>query len=157
MPIADADLVTESQAVETILALFEPGWETLHPGSTAPADTQQALCVPWTADDEVSFDATQLGSPGAWLRLNILPATGVQQTQGAVARTEYGGVIMVQIFGPLGAGTLMTQLADDVRAVLSRKRVGEFRTHDAPSSRPASDGEWSMRVVTVEYRYTDTQ
>jgi len=143
--------VTESQAVEAILQLWKAGWEALH-----PADTAQATSVPWCTDDE-RYSPDNLGALGCWARIVYRPATDEQLTQGPLAMNEAAGVIIVQLFGPLNEGTAkLTGLADDVRTVLKRKRSGELRTHDAPSSKPASDGEWAMRVVTVECRYTYT-
>jgi hypothetical protein len=143
--------VTELEATNAILTLWKSGWEALHPADTSDPDS-----VPWCTDDEL-YAPDQLGALGCWARIVFRPATDEQLTQGPVAMNEAAGVVIVQLFGPLNEGTAkLTGLADDVRTVLKRKRSGELRTHDAPSSKPASDGEWAMRVVTVEVRYTYT-
>jgi len=143
--------VTETQAVEAILQLWKTGWEALH-----PADTSDPQSVPWTTDDE-QYTPDVLGPLGCWARIVFRPATDAQLTQGPVAFNEVAGVVIVQLFGPLNEGTAkLTALADDVRAVLKRKRSGDLRTLDAPSSKPADDGTWAMRIVTVECRYTYT-
>jgi hypothetical protein len=146
--------VTELEATNAALTLWRDGWEELHPADTSDPDS-----VPWTTDDEV-FDPTAagaLGALGCWVRIVFRPATDQQLTQGPVAMNEATGVLIVQLFGPLNEGTAkLTGLADDVRTVLKRKRVGELRTLDAASSKPADDGTWAMRIVTVEVRYTYT-
>ena len=153
--------MTELEATNAGLTLWSDGWEELHPGSrpdpiTKKPDTTQPLCVPWCGDDEI-FSTDDLGPLGCWARIVYRPATDQQLTQGPVAFNEASGVIIVQLFGPLNEGTAkLTSLADDVRTVLKRKRVGELRTLDAASSKPASDGTWAMRIVTVEVRYTYT-
>jgi hypothetical protein len=144
--------VTELEATNTALTLWRDGWEALH-----PTDTSDPQSVPWTTDDEV-YQPDNLGPLGCWARIVLRPATDQQLTQGPVAMNEATGVLIVQLFGPTNEGTAkLTSLADDVRTVLKRKRVGELRTLDAASSAPASDGVWAMRIVTVEVRYTYTQ
>lgn len=149
--------MTEREADETTLQLWKngtassPGWETLH-----PADIADPQSVPWCTDDE-TFTPDQLGPLGCWARVVSRSATDEQRTQGPLAMSEAVGVIIVQLFGPLNEGTAkLAGLADDVRTVMKRKRVGDLRTLDAPSSKPASDGTWAMRIVTIERRYTYT-
>ncbi len=146
--------MTELEATNAALTLWRTGWEALHPADTSDPDS-----VPWTTDDEV-FDPTAagaLGPLGCWVRIVFRPATDQQLTQGPIAFNEASGVLIVQLFGPLNEGTAkLTDLADHVRSVLKRKRSGELRTLDAASSKPADDGVYAMRIVTVEVRYTYT-
>lgn len=148
--------MTELEATNALYQLWDAGWEAKHPGSRPPIDTGQALCVPWTAENEV-FSPDDLGPLGCWARCSWRPATDAQLTQGPIAFNEAAGVFMIQLFAPLNEGVAkLTALCDDARAVMKRRRSGELRTLDAATTAIASDGTWAMRIVTVEVRYTYT-
>ena len=129
--------MTEAEAEEAIRQRWVDGWLPLQPS------------VPFTFENEV------LEAPATWARVTIAGASRAQRTLGAVARFESAGLIVVELFGELNVGThALALLADDVREVLERRRIGtpaDVVTYEGTSRPAGSHGRWHKRIVTIRY------
>lgn len=137
--------MTEAQAVEAMLELWNAGWTAKHP-SDAPS----------TFDNE-AFTAPAIG---AWVRVTIVHTVRRQASMGPKGARRFmsQGRIGIQIFVPSNKGTaLAATLADDVRAILEETEtdVGglPLNIFDGSTTGNSTDGRWLMRVVVFPFTY----
>lgn len=146
--------MTEAEATQAILEQWEDGWDPLHPED--PSDPEH---VPYTYTNE-AFTSDALGDLGAWARVTVRHSTANQASMGSAPNRKFDrrGVVIVQLFAPIDAGTLLlAELADDVRTALEGYRSGELLLHEGATSDIPDDGAWAQKSVTIQFRYTDTR
>lgn len=141
--------MTELEAIQAIYTRFIAGWGVLHPD----IDGDPAR-VPFALDDE-DYKPTDLGELGAWATVVIRHSTRNQATQGTPSSDECRGSVFVQLFGPKNEGTTkLLQLAEHVRTVLAKQRIGEVNMYAGRSAEATKkDAAWAMRVVVIPFRY----
>lgn len=94
----------------------------------------------------------------AWARISILEFdTGNPALGNRHKRTT--GVVMVQVFVPVGSGSeLKAALCDVVLGIFENKRTGSFvsfRRGKVSDVGTGSDGAWWQVNVSVPYRYDE--
>jgi len=135
--------VTEEDANEAIAQHWNTGWIAVH--------------GPLTADPVTSVIEGEIAESAAeWVRFSIVPAGSQLQTLDAQQR-ERTGFLSVQVFtSPVGTRR-SSELVDDVRTILEAQVIasGSERiwTHAASSGPGQPDGAWTMRLVTVPFRW----
>ena len=114
--------MTFASDANTIRAHFAAQWPLLRP-SVPVAYDNAGFTPPEDNEDD----------PAPWVTLTILPGEGFQASLGSPKIWRNTGLIVAQIFVPVGQGDgLANALADDVAQVFRGQRVG-FVTFRAPS------------------------
>lgn len=147
--------MTESQAIEAILARWMEGWLPLH-----PSDPEDPNHVPFTFGNE-SFKTDELGVLGAWVRVSIFWTGAEQTTQGTAPyrKWERRGTVSVQIFGPPNKGTsLLARLATDARTVLQGRRLDdtELNLFEGASEKGTDEVAWAAQSVSFRFSFEET-
>lgn len=144
--------MTEKDAIETMLAQWEDGFDDLHPQDSGDPDY-----VPYTYRNE-DFTADQLGALGTWARVTIIHTSARAMTQGSTKKYERRGTITVDFYGPLNAGDgPLASLCDDARSVLEGRRLGGVNLYAAMPVPTLEGGQWARKSFMVPFRYTETR
>lgn len=144
--------MTEVEAIETMLAQWEDGFDDLH----AQESTDPGY-VPYTYKNE-DFTPDVLGQLGAWARVTVIHTSAKQMTQGRTRKYERRGTITVTFFGPLNAGEGWgSDLCDDARSVLEGRRLGGVNLYAATPVPQLEGGQWAKAAIVIPFRYTETR
>lgn len=101
--------------------------------------------------ENVPFDPPQ---EEAWVRLTILHAPSLIETQGSGGFNRIVGLIVVSIFVPLDSGTRRArQYADMVYELFNRKRIGGlyFSATTVRDIGPDPHGPWHHMAVSTPF------
>ena len=139
-----------AQIAGAIRARFSTEWPQLRP--SAPV-----------AYDNTAFDPTRdaLDAGGrnlaSWVRLTIIPGDGFQASLGTPRVWRATGIVVVQVFSPLGEGDGSAySLADDVAAIFRGVTV-QGVVFRAPSlTHIGPDGAWYQINVATPFQVNDT-
>jgi hypothetical protein len=112
----------------------------------------------WDAEDgPISWPNRPFTPPDAregvvWLRPEVLPAVAQQISIGTSPRFRHFGVMIIQVFAPLGAGDgVARRAADKILGIYRLARVEGFRIR-APYIDPVGPGEtWFQINAVVPY------
>ncbi|MDQ3070095.1 MAG: hypothetical protein M3R55_10255 [Acidobacteriota bacterium] len=132
--------MTEEQANEAISQHWAAAWLAAH----GPLTADPVTCV---------YEGNPAPSAAEWVRFAIVPSVSALQTLDARQR-ERTGFLSVQVFtSPIGTRR-SSQLIDSIRTVLEAQVIDEGIWTDAATASPGlADGAWTMRLVTVPFRW----
>jgi hypothetical protein len=130
--------MTPAQARSTLSNVFANVW-----GSTTP--------IAWTN--------TLPNTPGnAWVRFSVQHSGSQLQSWGGDTQNWlHYGLVCVQIFVRIGVGSQQAdQLAQQAKAILMGKRLGEMATFESIISEDGPDGHgWDQTRVLVRFEYRE--
>jgi hypothetical protein len=103
------------------------------------------------------FDPPDPSDVDVWIRPTVLPGVASQVSLGDAPRYRHPGLLVVQVFSPLGVGDgAMRRAADRLMAIYRLARVEGFRFR-APYLDPVGPGEtWFQANVVVPYERDET-
>jgi hypothetical protein len=106
-----------------------------------------------SAFDPVSDALDAGGNPAPWVRLTIVPGDGFQASLGTPKIWRSTGIVVVQIFAPLGQGDgLANELADEVAVVFRGVSLGRVIFRAPSLTRIGPDGAWYQVNVATPYQ-----
>jgi hypothetical protein len=138
------DKATEFQ---TLASAFSLAWKKNVAEEGEPEDLQPITPIAWPNVDY----APTVGVP--WVRFNVIPGESGRAALGKDF-VRHVGVIMIQIFTPLGSGEMTARdLADEVTDIYRGAMLSGFRFGEPSISRTGPDGEgWFMATATIPYQ-----
>ena len=107
-----------------------------------------------TQFDNQVIDHPDAASGDLWVRLSVKPGESEQQDIGGATpvRQRTIGVVIAQVFSPLDVGDKPARdLAELIRAALSRKRDGKVQFRVAAIETIGRDDPWWQVNVTVPF------
>jgi hypothetical protein len=134
-----------AEDANAIRACFAGLWSLLRP--TVPVAFDNSAFDPARDAQDAS------GDPAPWVRLTIVPGEGFQASLGTPRIWRSTGIVMVQVFAPLGQGDgPANELADDAAAVFRGVSLGSVIFRAPSLTRIGSDGAWYQVNVATPFQ-----